>query len=170
MSFAADGTCIVINNADQIWRWNQMRNDWDPMPGALTCCSVGSAQQIWGCNRQEEIFYWSGSDWVKVDGACVQISVGSDGAVWCCNSADQVWRRMGPNGRWEQIQGALTCVSVSDAHTVIGNNRAGEIWSWNGMSWNKMPGATVHISTGAYGHSHVWGVNSAQEVWRHGCA
>eukprot|EP01126_Amoeba_proteus_P003497 TRINITY_DN1116_c0_g1_i11.p1 TRINITY_DN1116_c0_g1~~TRINITY_DN1116_c0_g1_i11.p1 ORF type:complete len:219 (-),score=45.42 TRINITY_DN1116_c0_g1_i11:237-893(-) len=91
----------------------------------------------------------------------------SSNQVWCINRDGEIFRRRGPSAPWEKVEGHLTCVSCHDANTVIGNNKDGEVFIWDGQRWVKQEGKTNYISTGGRKHSRVWSVNPNNEVWRY---
>lgn len=91
--------------------------------------ALASSANIWGCNSQNEIFYWNYGQWQKSDGACREISVAQDGAVWCCNSADEVWvKRNGPHSPWERQNQRLHKISARSRDEAVGLSRDGGVW------------------------------------------
>jgi len=168
ISCSSDGSVWCVSSTDEVFAWDE--STWVKQPGSLVHVAVGSKHNIWGLTRAQEIMHWNftSSNWDTVDGAATNLDVGEDGWVWCVNSMQQVFCRFGKFGYWERKPGALTCVSVHDANTVIGNNAAGEILLWRDNTWIQLNGTTTDISTGTPGHTKVWGVDVNQQVWCHG--
>ena len=53
VSVAADGTVWGVNAADKIYRWTG--SAWEQVAGALSQISAGSAAQVWGELRREDL-------------------------------------------------------------------------------------------------------------------
>src|SRR5262249_19035518 len=59
---------------------------------------AGHAQSpgdIWGVNRANQIFRWTGSSWAQIQGELKHVSIGSDDTVWGVNSKDEIYRWTG---------------------------------------------------------------------------
>jgi hypothetical protein len=71
---------VGVNSADMIYRYVPSRNDWDQLPGALRCVSVGADGCIWGTNASQQIYRWNGmGSWDMMPGAAVQGESGGGG-------------------------------------------------------------------------------------------
>jgi len=101
--------------------------------------------------------------WTTVPGGLTALSAGPDGP-WGINSSGNIWRFA--NGNWQLMPGAAKTVSVGPSGDVWVVNAAGEIYRWNVAknNWDLMPGGLVDISAGL---NEVWGVNSANQIWRY---
>ena len=69
--------------------------------------------QIWGVNKENDIFRWNGEDWTQVPGKLRQISVGPDGSVWGVNGIDEIFRWTGQS--WQKIPGRLIHVDIGSS-------------------------------------------------------
>ncbi|XP_019623528.1 PREDICTED: tectonin beta-propeller repeat-containing protein 1-like [Branchiostoma belcheri] len=146
---------------------------WRSVDGLLKFVSVGS-RGVWGVNRDDDIFYRSGtlenkassgSGWVKIEGKLKQISSGH--SVWGVNANDDIFIRQDPE--WRSVDGLLKFVSVG-SRGVWGVNRDDDIFyrsgtlenkASSGSGWVKIEGKLKQISSG---HS-VWGVNANDDIF-----
>jgi len=67
--------------------------------------------QVWGLNKSQEIYKWTGTSWTQIPGALVSIAVGSDGQVWGLNAGQEIYQWNGTN--WTHIAGALVTIAVA---------------------------------------------------------
>ena len=113
---------------------------WVPIPGALTQLSVGELE-VWGVNSADDIWV-SGlpyNRWFQIKGKLKNISNGKV-YVYGVNAAGEVFRCRHPcRGIWDGLPGVLTQISASiEDESVFGVNKAHELLSWNGSTWNKV--------------------------------
>ena len=183
VSVGADGTVWGVNAAESIFRYSG-NNAWTqipgpivmqrktiggitmkvPVPGGLKQISVGGASHIWGVNKNDQIYRWTGNNWQQIAGRLKHVSVGTDGTVWGVNAADAIFRYNGDN-TWTQIPGGLKQISVGGASHVWGVSNNDQIWRWTGNNWQQIAGGLKHVSVGADGT--VWGVNAANAIYRY---
>jgi hypothetical protein len=88
----------------------------------------------------------------------------------CVNSADNIYKRSGPNGRWEQMSGAAVQIDVWDRNTCAVANRAHEIYVWQNGAWVKQAGAAKHVNIGALNYQKMTCCNSMNEIYQLGRA
>jgi len=117
----------VINNQNQLFRWNWGSNNWDNIPACATDIGIGTDDSVWviGCNAVDSngdlgIYKYngdtacaSGNCWSGSDGGAIQISVGARSPTdptivpWLINKSYQVFRRTSSDptvsGAWEQL-------------------------------------------------------------------
>ncbi|KAI8480726.1 hypothetical protein Bbelb_415190, partial [Branchiostoma belcheri] len=156
---------------------------WRSVDGLLKFVSVGS-RGVWGVNRNDDIFYRSGtlenkassgSGWVKIEGKLKQISSGH--SVWGVNANDDIFIRQGvtstnPTGTdWLHVGGKLKQLDVSStANQLWGVNSNDNIYRRTGVStdqpagtdWELIEGLLKFVSVGPAG---VWGVNSNDDIF-----
>ena len=111
-----------VNKCDHIYR-KPVDNSagWTRTDGLLTCVSVTDSGYVWGCNRQQNIYYAradapaSKMGWAHVSGKCVQIhACGS--WVYCVNSGAKIYRKPVDNSaEWTQCTGGLKWIAVQHA-------------------------------------------------------
>ncbi|XP_078666203.1 uncharacterized protein LOC144908469 isoform X3 [Branchiostoma floridae x Branchiostoma belcheri] len=157
--------------------------EWRSVDGLLKFVSVGS-RGVWGVNRDDDIFYRSGtlenkassgSGWVKIEGKLKQISSGH--SVWGVNANDDIFIRQGvtstnPTGTdWLHVGGKLKQLDVSStANQLWGVNSNDNIFRRTGVSteqpagtgWELIEGLLKFVSVGPAG---VWGVNSNDDIF-----
>ena len=85
---------------------------------------------MYGCNEDDDIFYWDRSIWEKIDGKLKYISVGKDGWIWGCNSSNEIFRREGKEGKWELVPGSLKQLEVRHNGEVWGISFNDDIYCW----------------------------------------
>jgi len=172
--------------------------EWVRLPGNLTCISAGlqkytnvdNENNIWGVNRQQEIWRWPHTDpgplddwitdrWERIQGALVQISVGPAGlqnqplpTVWGVNATGKVWRwrgNFGTGNTWDKIAGTFKKVSVG-AGGVWGIDSKGDTYQWTGgggvANWTHVTSQYGPFADIAVGDTQVWGITSAGQIVR----
>jgi hypothetical protein len=118
------------------------------------------ADEVWGINSAQKIYYWNGTGWTNIPGALARIAV-NGGQVWGINSAQKIYYWNGTG--WTNIPGALVSIAVGSDGQVWGINSAQKIYYWNGTGWTNVPGALVTIAVNG---GQVWGINEAQEIYK----
>jgi peptidoglycan hydrolase-like protein with peptidoglycan-binding domain len=131
----------VINNQNQVFRWNWNIQNWDNIPACATDIGIGTDDSVWviGCNSvgtgaDYGIYKYNGDAscfpsnncWTESDGGATKISVGqrspTDATVvpWVINSVGQYFRRTSSDptvsGAWETLpaeQGMPTNTSIA---------------------------------------------------------
>ena len=136
---------------------------WQQVPGKLKQISVGSASQIWGVNKNDEIFQYVNNQWQKISGGLKHVSVAADGTVWGVNAGDLIHQYLG-NNQWKQISGGLKQISVGSASQIWGVNKNDEIFRYVNNQWEKISGGLKYVSVAADGT--VWGVNANDDIFR----
>merc|ERR1712176_1261254 len=106
---------------------------WQRIGGALTNVDVSNKDHVWGVNRGQSIYRWTGSAWENIPGKLIQISVGESG-VWGVNAGHDIFYRTGTYGdvntggsAWERVAGKLMQIDV-DEDEVVGTNAANLIF------------------------------------------
>ncbi|MCH7973155.1 MAG: hypothetical protein IH949_04590, partial [Bacteroidetes bacterium] len=111
---------------------------------------------VWGINRKDDIWRWTGNSWKKMPGSLKWISTSADGEVWGVNRNDDIWRWTGNS--WKKMPGSLKQISIGSRNNVWGVNKYGDIYYYNGSRWRKMPGSLKDVSVGANNNT-----NSSQD-------
>ena len=58
---------------------------------------VSDSGHVWGVNRNQDIFRWTGRNWQHIGGKAVQVTVGPSG-VWVVNRGHNIYYRRGTYG------------------------------------------------------------------------
>jgi hypothetical protein len=58
---------------------------------------VSDRGRVWGINRNQYIYRWTGRNWQHIGGRAVQVTVGPSG-VWVVNRAHNIYYRRGTYG------------------------------------------------------------------------
>ena len=58
---------------------------------------VSDNGHVWGVNRGQNIYRWTGHKWQRIGGKAVQVTVGPSG-VWVVNRAHMIYYRKGTYG------------------------------------------------------------------------
>jgi len=148
---------------------------WQVWGGQLNTISVGADGQVWGTNRNNNI-YWSTSPagtWRDEYGTLVQVSTrgnasrmtvgtGTDGSIWHYRTHNVVnvssgWDRIAENSQWASVGSDGTVWTIGKDHS---------IWQYNGSGFNnytRIPGALVMCSV--VNRNDVWGVNGNDDAF-----
>ena len=105
--------------------------------------------------------------------------------IWGCNAADDIFYRNGVSGTWQQVEGKLKQIMVSeDGSFVIGVNAENKIYWRQGAGWPKYPfqvkgvdesvqwqyewtqldGKLKYVSC-SRGGEHLWGCNADDDIF-----
>jgi hypothetical protein len=104
--------------------------------------------------------------WNPVAGCAKDVGGGAGGHVWHigCNAVAGGFGIYGYDGKggWSGVSGGGTRIAVDpQGRPAIVNDR-GEIHTYDGRNWNRIPGAGRDIAIGAGGHTWVIGTNAVQ--------
>ncbi|MCI4671449.1 MAG: phospholipase A2 [Bacteroidia bacterium] len=160
----------VYNKVDPDWNSKQARftrnrdvkvihsssSRWSPKVTTSTF-------NVWGVNKNNDIFIRKNNNWSRVSGKLKDVSIGSDGTVWGVNANDDIFKRK--NNQWVKVTGKLKQISVGNGNNVWGVNKSNQIYKRSGNGWVKIYGSLKHVAAAADGT--VWGVNSAGHIYRY---
>ena len=139
---------------------NQVK--WQKLPGKLRDIGVGANGVVWGVNKSQQIYRWTGKNWQKMPGAAVRVDVGPRGNAWVVNRSDDIFRWTG--NKWQKIPGKLKDIGVGANGVVWGVNKSQQIYRWKGKNWQKMPGAAVRVDVDPRGNA--WVINRSDDIFR----
>ena len=76
------------------------------MPGKLKQISVGSSSVVWGVNRDDKIYRWTGATWQQISGGLKYICVSRTGSnIWGVNKNNEIYYRS--RNTWVKVSGRL---------------------------------------------------------------
>lgn len=81
----------VVNSAQQIFRWNHFRKDWDVIPGAAVNIDVQNPCRVVVTNAANQMYVWKNNQWVLITGVGTRATVDSQ-FIYHVNSGSQIWR------------------------------------------------------------------------------
>ncbi len=172
-----------VNAADLIWfraisPSNLEGTVWTQVGGNLKQVDVGQHGDVWGVNKDDDIFMRegvtpqnpTGTAWKQVDGKLKYLSVGDD-IVWGVNADGIMWYREGITREnrlgtgWKKVEGWATKISVfgNNVWHIGGNNtpyyvKDGIPTNPAGTGWNKIENTFLtHVSLGLY---TAWGIGN----------
>lgn len=167
------GTPWVINDANNIYRWNG--SAWSRVPGAASDISAGGGEvyvigtsQVNGGYR---IYRWNqrGQSWDGVDGGAVCIAVHRSGQPWVINDQGNIYSRA--NGAWTRVPGAARDIGSGGGEVyAIGTNAVGGghgVYRYAGAGsspWVAINGGGVRIAADNAGQP--WVVNDQGGIFR----
>ncbi len=126
--------------------------------------------EVWGVASDYTIWKrpidGSGS-WQNFLGRLKHVSASGYGYIWGVDSLDKIWKCKKPcSGAWSIVDGSLKPIDGGYKY-VYGVSHTNEIWVRpvdGSGSWRKIPGSLSYIT--ASGYDEVFGVNSADKVYR----
>lgn len=81
----------VINSAQQIYRWNLSRKDWDHMPGAAVNVDVQNPCRVIVTTSSSQMYIWKNNNWQLLTGAGTRATI-TESNYYHVNSAQQIWK------------------------------------------------------------------------------
>ena len=170
IAVGADGEVWGLNTIGQIFHYVAAANTWIQIPGALNQISVGSAGAVYGVNAAGYIYWFNPGtgllQQVTTANGFSEVSVGIDGDVWAVQNGAAYHYDVLHNTMDLANGASIAKVMAGSGANVFGLGASGDIFEWDAASqaWIQIPGFLSSIAVGANGT--VWGVNSAQGVYR----
>jgi hypothetical protein len=181
ISVGFGGNVWGLNAAGEVWQFNPSTQGWNQIAGSLVQIAVADGS-VWGLNSAGQIWRFNPATqgWDSIPGALAQLVTGADGTVWGINSAGQIWQFDPSTQGWDQIPGNMVQIAVGSANNVWGINSAGQVCRYEPQlpiqpllqgGWECMPeppvwSSVAWASVAVAFDGTVWGLNSAQQVWR----
>lgn len=142
---------------------------WRQIGGGLVQLDIDE-DEIWGVNSNDDIYKrpvdGSGA-WRQISGKLIHVSASGKDYIWGVNRANKIYKCRKPcNAAWQLVDGRLKQIDGGSTN-VYGVNSAGNIYYRpvdGSGSWRQIPGGLKHIT--ASGEYEVFGVNSADQIWR----
>ena len=126
ISIGEDGTIVLINFRDEIWRYNDTPFSWSNVPGGLVRISVANKNLYYGVNKYDDIYKWTGSSWTQIPGKLTDIAVNGDGTrVLGVNRAGNIFIWNNTTSNWILIPGGLSFVGINQNYLVGSNSGQG---------------------------------------------
>jgi hypothetical protein len=151
ISVASDGSIFGVDSISNNVLAATAAPVWTQVPGQLSMVSAASDGTVWGIGIGPNggIYAFDGSQWSQV--ACpyslTQISVGSAQNIWGVDGQHRVYTYASSTG-WVTVSGAaLISISAASDGTATGWDAQGNIWQYNGGSWNQI--STSGLDTGS---------------------
>ena len=113
-----------------------------------------------------EIFQLVGEQFLPVPGELLQISLGNGQSVWGINASSEIFRLNTSTGRFEQVPGQLTSISVGrdNIAAVFGINASSDIFHFfPSTGFQLIPGQLTSISVGLA--TLAWGINKSSDIF-----
>lgn len=132
VSASDDGSLWCTTVSEQICR--SVGGAWSQVAGAAKTVAVGNASNVYVANAGGQIWKFDGmASWQPVAAPflAADVSVGADGTLYAVDQADGIHRFEPMLGQWTTIPGQLVQISVHNAQTVVGVNRAGQVYALN---------------------------------------
>ena len=70
---------------------------YDLMDEIFFQLDVSDNGHVWGVNKNQDIYRWTGKNWQHIGGKAIQVTVGPSG-VWVVNRANNIYYRKGTYG------------------------------------------------------------------------
>jgi hypothetical protein len=126
ISIGEDGTIVLINFRDEIWRYNGTPFSWSNVPGGLVRISVANKNLYYGVNKYDDIYKWTGSSWSQIPGKLTDIAVNGDGTrVLGVNRAGNIFIWNNTTSNWILVPGGLSFVGINQNYLVGSNSGQG---------------------------------------------
>ncbi len=170
VSVGQNGVVWGTNAANNVYRYNG-NNTWTQIPapsGGMKQVSVGHDGTVWGVQPDNDLYrYNTNNTWTLLNGKRKYVSVRTEEDVWSIDPNNNVYRADGQF--WYSVPGpagGLTQISVGMGGEVWAVAPDEKVYRYDDPGWTLIPGGArkKHISVGFY--EEVWGVNSADQVWR----
>jgi hypothetical protein len=113
---------VVVNAAQQIYKWNPDVSNWAHLEGHALTASIGADGTIFVCNRDQEIYRRVGAGWAKTAGSAVMPAVQHKDSVYVINSVHAIYCSKDSGATWSLCEGQLKHIAVSRGHIVGANN------------------------------------------------
>jgi hypothetical protein len=165
VSVGADGTMYIIgtvyggDGGNQIRKWNQATQNFDPSIGEGVRVAVNPQGLPWITNALKDVYAYNGATWSRIGVRSVDIGASANGYMTVVNSDEHsLWRNVdGPFEVWCPLWGQ-TAGSVAldpQGNPWITGDTDNVVYRWDGSQWVAVPGAKgTDIGIGADGT--VW--------------
>ena len=70
---------------------------YDLMDEIFFQLDVSDNGHVWGVNKNQDIYRWTGKNWQHIGGKAIQVTMGPSG-VWVVNRANNIYYRKGTYG------------------------------------------------------------------------
>lgn len=98
-----------VNEQNEVFRWDGLRNAFVRMPGSLKQVAVGADGEVWGIDPDGNVQRWLNAQWQSVPGNLRQLAVRNAQDAWGVNDANALSRWTG--SAWEPVE--------EDSHPVL---------------------------------------------------
>ncbi|XP_056399715.1 fish-egg lectin-like isoform X2 [Hyla sarda] len=136
------------------------------IPGKLKQIDAG-AGQIYGVNKDDNIFKLMGQQWKQVPGKLDHVTVGEAG-IWGTNKANNIFKLQ--DNKWKQVSGRLKQVDAGGNKFLSGVNSGNSVFCLNqdktvsrstSFSYTKLDGSLKYYSCGLNG---CWGITPTNDI------
>ena len=135
---------------------------WMNLPNKMTYFQITTNNTIIGIDSNFTMWLYRTKDgWKKLSGQGLQISIGTDGTICCIDKSSNVYLYNEGTDSWSQLDiQPMLKIAVHNANSIYAYNAMGELWFYNGIKWNYVPGVTVgkDISVGTDGSLYYIGI------------
>jgi len=170
---ASENVVYGVDGKDRVYQYtinHHGRTRKVQWPGSMRQISVGSDDEVWGINANENIYRLDGASWTMIPGNLAQISVGSATNVWGVsshlNSQGNVFQ-YNNNGGWTHVTGPqLTHISVGGDGVVMGVDADDNVFVYDHADneWQSVCGSLNYIEVGS--QSHIWGIGEEGTIYK----
>ena len=129
---------IGVNSGQTIYykSGNSVLGDWKNIPGAMVNVSIANDGQIWGVNRDGNIYHkpsWNTGAWRSVAGNLIHINTSGNGKhIVGTNKNHDIFYKFYDNGafdnKWLDMSGKLNLVSITNNREMVGVNSRDSIF------------------------------------------
>jgi len=157
-----DGYTWAINHADNIFRMDPEKGQWEQIPGALMQISAISKNRAVGVNRKEEVFLYDTTGWKQLPGRATWVCIGEMDEMWAINKFQDVYQWDHSKKNWNRIPGKAVNIDCHCPQRVVATNAKNEMWVRVHGTWQLLPGAGKRASLG---HRNAFMVTNDNDIY-----
>lgn len=164
------GNPWMVDEFNQVWRWEPKDKEFVLVQGAATDIAVGADGTVWiigisNVGGGHDILRWTGSKWELMTGGAVRIAVNNKGLAWVVNSNNNIYRWTGST--WQQLSGGAVDIGCGADGSVWITGTDGNAYLWDDASsaWKLIGGASGLVTVSVDKYGNAWVTDKKNTIW-----